>query len=492
MRIPGSGAVDTDGLRRVRDVLDAVAYNDAGILGILGGNELGSLGERRTAPLLRRTAGGSPLETLVRLFIVGVEEGRNEVARAVAPMDPARWVALGLLEARGEGYSAAVSLRAYQGLVVASDFARRDPGRALAADHVMGISQSSLSLAALTVREHVQTALDVGTGGGFQALLAARHSGRVVAADANPRAIRLARMNVALNRLDNVECRAGDLIEPAAGEQFGLIVSNPPFIVSPDATHQFLSTPLPGDTLCERLARAAPAHLTDGGWCQFLCNWIVPEEQSSEERLAGWFDGSGCDVWVMHRSTLPADEYACEWIETGSDDPAEFAQRFEEWMDDYAELGVAGVGFGLVTMRRRAGDNWFRTDDAPDVIGVEAGGDVARLFALTDFLDTHDDAGLLASRLRLPAETHLVQESSPGADDWQVTSSLLRRDGGLAYAGTIDPAGAALLSRCDGSRPLAALLDSLADEIGVERAEAVPGWLATVRHLVQAGLIEPA
>jgi hypothetical protein len=282
------------------------------------------------------------------------------------------------------------------------------------------------------------------------------------------------------------------MFEPAADEPFDLIVSNPPFIISPDSTHQFLSTPLPGDALCESLARAAPAHLSDGGWCQFLCNWIVAGGQAWEERLAGWFDGAGCDVWVMRRSTSAVDEYACEWIETATDEPSEFSARFGEWMSYFTDLGVEAVGFGLVTMRRRHGDNWFRTDDAPDVIGIAAGDDVVRLFALTDVLATHDDDDLLAVRLRLPAEVHLVQESTRARDRWEVESSLLRRDGGLAYAGTIDPIGSALLARCDGARPLGVLLDDLATEVGVDRAEAIAGWLATVRRLVEAGLLQPA
>jgi predicted RNA methylase len=489
---PGRDVVDSDGLQRVRDVLDGAGFDDEGILGALGGNELGGLGTRRNPPLLRRTAGGSPLETLVRLFVLGVEVDGDEVRRAITPTDPDGWVGLGLLERRSGGYRAVVSLRAFQGLVVASDFARRDPRRGLAPDHVMGISHSSLSLAALTVRERVPAALDIGAGGGFQALLAARHAERVLAVDANPRAVRLCRMNTALNHVGHVECRAGDLLEPAGDEQFGLIVSNPPFIVSPGATHQFLSTALPGDALCERLARTAPVHLVEGGWCQFLCNWIVPEGGAWEQRLSGWVDGSDCDVWVMRQSTLPVDEYACEWIETDSDDPADFAARFDEWLAHYAELGAEAIGFGLITMRRRSGDNWFRADDAPDVIAIEAGGDVVRLFAITDFLDSRTDADLLACPLRLPTETHLVQDSMPSADGWEVESSLLRRDGGLAYAGTVDPAGATLLARCDGIRPLGSLFDELAAELGLERDDKVAGWLVTVRRLLESGLLEPA
>lgn len=56
-------------------------------------------------------------------------------------------------------------------------------------------------LAALTVRRSIGTALDLGTGGGVQALLAARHSRRVVAVDVNPRALRYTAFNARLNGL---------------------------------------------------------------------------------------------------------------------------------------------------------------------------------------------------------------------------------------------------------------------------------------------------
>jgi SAM-dependent methyltransferase len=478
-------------LRAVRKVLDDAGYDDAGIVAVLGQDELGALGTRKTGPLLRRTAGDTSLEALIRLFLIGVPVDEAAVRRAVAPTDPTEWVAAGLLEPDAEGYRAAVSLRAYQGLVVGSDFPRRAPGRGLPSDYVMGVSPSSLSLAALTVRRPVGAVLDLGTGCGIQAFLAARHAGRVVAVDANQRAVRLARLNAWMNDLGTVELRLGDLYEPVPGERFGLIVSNPPFIVSPEATHQFLSTSRPGDSLCEELGRAAPQYLSDDGWCQFLCNWIVPDDGAWERRLAGWFEGSGCDVWVMQRSVQAIDEYACEWIETATDEPDEFGAQFDEWMRCYAELGATAIGFGLISMRRRAGSNWFRADEAPNVIGVEAGADVERLFRLTDFLDDHDDTALLGARLRLPAGSKLTQEVSPVDGRWEVTSSLLRRDGGLSYAGTIDTDGADLLLHFDGRRDLGTLLSEMAEALGLDRAAVLPGWLTTVRRLMEAGLLEP-
>ena len=473
----------------MRAVLDRAGYTDEGVLGVLGGDELGSLGERRVPALLRRTAGGSPLETLVRLFVIGVDVDAAAARRAVAPMDLAAWVDVGLLAPTGGNVRAALTLRCYQGLVVASDFPR--PSRGLAVDYVMGITPSTLSLAALTVRDPVTSVLDLGTGCGFQAFLAVRHSDRVVGTDANPRAVRIAELNRMLNGIDTVSFGTGDLFDPVADERFGLIVSNPPFIISPDATHQFLSTERPADVLCQELAKGAPSHLVEGGWCQFLCNWVEPVEGSWESRLAGWFDGTGCDVWVMRRASQPADEYASEWIETGSDDRAVFARRFEEWMAAYQALGIAGVGFGLVTMRRRRGTTWFRIDDAPESLGFPAGDDVARLFTRADVLAATDDESLLDVRFRLPAEIRLMQECRPGHDDWEVVSALVRRTGGLGYSGTIDPSGARLLARCDGQRPLRELLAMLATEHDTSVDDVASASVTIVRRLVERGLLEP-
>ena len=73
-------------------------------------------------------------------------------------------------------------------------------------------------------------ALDMGTGSGVGAIFAARRGFRVTAVDLNPEAVRCARINILLNRLEGqVEVREGDLFEPVAGERFDLVTFNPPF-----------------------------------------------------------------------------------------------------------------------------------------------------------------------------------------------------------------------------------------------------------------------
>ncbi|HVM63875.1 MAG TPA: methyltransferase, partial [Acidimicrobiales bacterium] len=287
------GFDDQDDYARVRDVLRSADYTDSGVVGIIGTGGA-PFGPRRVPPLLRRTSGGSPLETLIRLFIIGAEVPSPAADAAVAPMGLDRWCELGLLRRQGDGVASTVQLRCWQDLIVAFDWTHRS-GDGLAPDYVMGISPSTLTLASLTIRHPYGRTLDLGTGSGFHALVAAAHSELVVASDRNARAVEFAAFNAALNGLSNIDARAGDLFAPVEGEAFDLIVSNPPFIISPDFKHLFLSTELKGDELCQRLARDAAAYLVEGGWCQFLANWAVLRDQPWDERLAGWFDGTGCD-----------------------------------------------------------------------------------------------------------------------------------------------------------------------------------------------------
>ncbi|MBN2251745.1 MAG: methyltransferase [Candidatus Altiarchaeota archaeon] len=76
-----------------------------------------------------------------------------------------------------------------------------------------------------------ETVLDIGTGTGIQAIVAARTAGEVVAVDINPKALEVARENAALNSAGNIEFRLSDLFSAIGDdERFDLIVFNPPYL----------------------------------------------------------------------------------------------------------------------------------------------------------------------------------------------------------------------------------------------------------------------
>jgi release factor glutamine methyltransferase len=73
--------------------------------------------------------------------------------------------------------------------------------------------------------------LDMGTGSGVCAVLAAKHAARVVAVDINSAAVRCTAINALLNDVERkIDARQGDLFAPVSGERFDLILFNPPFL----------------------------------------------------------------------------------------------------------------------------------------------------------------------------------------------------------------------------------------------------------------------
>ena len=488
-------ALDESEAQAILEVLGRASFDDEHIATMLHSDEIKASGDRRLAVQRHRTRGGGVLDTLIRLFVLGLAVDADAAGAALAPLTVERLAAVGLL-ARDDGAGAvraAVQLRCFQDLVVAWDFARRDAGGRLPGEFVMGVSPSSLGLAGLTRRDPVGAVLDLGTGCGIQALLAARHAGEVVATDTNRRAVAMARFNASLNGIANVTVEQGSLFDPVGERSFDLIVSNPPFIVSPDSEHLFLSTEEPLDQLCHHLAVEASGHLNEGGWCQFLANWAVGSGESWGDHVRGWVEGRGCDVFVLQRSSQPVDDYAAEWIEATADGLA-FDDAFDRWISYYQQAGVEAIGFGLVTMRRRqqGRPTWFVAEDAPDAIGYPAGDAVVEAFARHDFLRDHvSDEGLLAATVRLAPAMTMTQRFRWVEGGWSTVEAVVRRDRGLRYGFDVDAAGVALLARADGTVPLRDVLVAVAREFSLPDDALLDEGPGIARRLIERGALVP-
>ena len=494
---PGEGPFvfrDPDTPQRLREVLAHADFTSRGIAQTLGAETVRSASSQDVPLLLRRTGGATPQETLIRLFFIGVPVDADAAAKAVAPMQLEEWVRLGLLELRGTSAVGSVQVMPLEDLVLAHDQPQQIR-TGLAPDYVMGIGSSSLTLANVTVRRPSARTLDLGTGCGLQALLAAPHSGQVLATDRNQRAVRLAAFNARLNGMENVACRDGDLFEPVRGLKFDLVVTNPPFVVSPESRYIYRDSGLGGDEVVRSIVRQVPAYLTEGGFCQMLCNWAHVAGQDWRERLAGWFAGSECDAWVMRTDTLDAPAYAVKWIRhTERDDPEAFQRRFDQWVAYYERQRIEAVSGGVITLRRRtAAANWVCTDEGPEKMLGSAGESVALLFELRDFLETvRDDETLLRQRLSLSPDARLEQHFRPSEGAWAVAESELRLQRGLAYSGRVDPYFACVLAQFDGRRPLGELAADLAAMIQEDPAKMRPACLEMVRRLIERGFLLPA
>ncbi len=127
------------------------------------------------------------------------------------------------------------------------------------------------------MRRVVARALDLGTGCGLQALHAARRAGAVVATDVSRRALAFARANAALAEVA-LDLRLGSLLEPVSGEEFDLVVSNPPFVITPRRPgaadgYTYRDGGRVGDDLVRDLVTGVGSVLAPGGVAQLLGNW---------------------------------------------------------------------------------------------------------------------------------------------------------------------------------------------------------------------------
>ncbi|MGC2578532.1 MAG: class I SAM-dependent methyltransferase, partial [Terrimicrobiaceae bacterium] len=252
---------------------------------------------------LKRTAEASPLHSLIRLFILGVEVNEEDTRLALVPAGVESLVDSGLLQRSDGGIRATARLAPWKNLFLLSDFLPAE-GESLSPDFVMsGASPSSLSLARITFRDRVPVVLDLGTGAGIHALLAATHAEHVVATDTNPRALNFARMNALLNGIENISFRLGSFFEPVRDEKFDLIVSNPPFIISPESSLMFQNPGMGGDAVSELMVRQSPAHLNDLGRAVSLISWHHEEESDWPKRPGEWATGSGCDLWLLRATS---------------------------------------------------------------------------------------------------------------------------------------------------------------------------------------------
>jgi SAM-dependent methyltransferase len=494
---PAFGVLDD--FDRLCDVLAAADYSDGGVAEALQVAEARAVSGRDRSLLLRRTSEPTPRNTLIRLLLIGVHVDADAARAAVAPMTLDEWCQAGLLSRQGDAVLGAIQLLPFQGFLLACD-RPQEIQSGLREDYVMGIGSSTLTLANLTVRRPVRSALDLGTGCGLLAFLAARHAERVAAVDRNPRAVQVARFNARLNGLPNVECLEGDLFEPVAGRQFDLVVSNPPFVISPESRYIYRDSGMKGDEVTRRIVREVPAVLRDaadgsGGYCQILCNWAHLAGQPWQDRLARWFENTGCDAWVMRTDTLDAPAYAAKWIRhTERDDEETFERRLAEWTAYYEREKIEAVSGGLITMRRRSGGpNWYRADDGPEKMLGPAGDDLALSFELRDFLEAHrDDDAMLSQRLRVPPNVRLQQAFEPSPSGWAVVESHLERQSGLSYSGNVDPYVAGLMAQCNGERPLKDLLEAMAASLRKQPGEIAPALLEIIRRLVERGFLAPA
>ena len=449
----------------LRAALQAADFTHDRVVEVLGTTAQAGLARNETTPGLRATRGGSRLETLIRLWLLQTVITR-EAADLALPGLVDRLVNAGfLIQSVGE-VAARIDIRPYAAddldLWVASDLTPGLDGapNLVSPDFVLGVSSASTSLAQMTIRDQVGTALDLGTGCGVQSLHLAAHAQHVVATDVNPRALRLARFNAQLNEVD-IDVRDGSYFEPVVDEAFDLIVTNPPFVISPATGERLVyrDSGLPGDRVVEHIVSACPGHLNPGGIAQVLANWMILKDRPWVERVGEWV--SGCDAFVVQREVVDLPTYVELWLkDAGLHGAPDYHDRYDTWLSWFDDQGVEAVGFGWINLRRNDTEPTLRFDDWPYEVEQPIG---AELAAQLRRLRPVDLTGQ-----RLTTRSDVLQETigPVGAED--PSQIVIRQQRGMRRARQVSTAEAALVGACDGDLSIDQIQSALED-LGVGR-----------------------
>jgi methylase of polypeptide subunit release factors len=441
--------------------------------------------------LLANTDEPTPLNILLRWFFLGEPQDHGRVAGQVPAAVIRELLETGLLVQEESRLIPAAMLNPCETSLFAAD-----PARMLESADSSGLvlwpNPSTRLLQMFTIRRPFGETLDLGAGCGILAVLAAGHSGHVVATDLNPRTSEFIAFNAWLNEVSNVEWLTGDTFGPVEGRTFDLIFSNPPFFVTPSGDQIFCESRFELDGFCRELVRAAPAYLNEGGYLQITLEWVELKGQAWQDRLMEWLKDSGCDVWALRCYARSAADYASERIGRMMPySPESVQQRHDDWMKYYRARNVEEIHGGILAMRKRTGANWVRIEEAPGLDFSEPFGHaIDELFANQDRLETDRSiAQMLAWRPRVAPDARIDQQLHWSAGQWKPLSTQIKRSVGLPSSLAMDPQVMEFLRRCDGTRTLSELAQDLAAAVKVNLEQVRQDSCAIIRKLAERRLV---
>lgn len=487
--------------------LAAAGYTGERLRERWGADADGALGRGHVLPARRALAGDTaPLAAIARLFGIGDVISAADAIRALPRTGTAGVESLGLARVEGDRIRPLALIRP-QSFVdddgagqwwVASDLDEGALGGALPENHVLGVGGASLTLAGLQLTTPVGRTLDLGTGCGIQSLRARHAATEVVATDVSARALRFTRLNAQLNGIAGIETRLGSLFEPVRGERFGRIVSNPPFVITPrnDAVpaYEYRDGGRVGDALVAEVIAGVGAHLEPGGTAQLLANWETRDGIAGLDRVRGWVEAAdvALDAWVIEREVLDPVAYAELWIRDAGTLPAtpRHDALLGAWLDDFAERGVTGIGFGYVVLRLPAAGaaTLARYERIlHPVADATLGAHLGRALAAHDRLVEMDDAQLAASVVRVAPDVTEARHHLPGAEAPSVIE--LRQGAGFGRTIEVDPALAGVVGACDGDLAVGPLVAAVAQLLEVDSDALLADLLPRVRELLFTGFL---
>lgn len=534
-RVPGAPvSADMSALAQLHAALTGLNYTYDGIEELLGSRAFEAMTRDQVVPGLYRvsqilgqeatsetfTASQRNLAQLVRFFLFGTALPGGDLEDALGAGSLDLLLDLGLAETTEDGLvHAAVDLRPHAAddgteLFVASDLGAHQRPGVLRKDHVLGIGHASLTLAQLTERTPVDRALDLGTGCGIQVFHLLAHTRHVTATDISERALAFTRFNLLLNASalklnpanleERVSLRLGSLLEPVTGETFDLVVSNPPFVITPRSDHEtpedqftYRDGGMAGDGIVSTLVQQLPTVLALGGRAQMLGNWEIPVD--GQDGPVDWADrprawvGEETEAWFIQREVLEPEQYAETWLRDASEnrDPAHFEAAYTAYLHDFASRGVGSIGFGMIWLRKpnpaSAGERLHRFEEITYPIQQPIAPFITEAVEHFDQVTALSDTELLEKHLVVAGDVTEERHATPGSEHPSVI--LLRAGAGLRRTILETTETSGFVSACDGELTAGQIVGALAALLGWETEEPRQVLISNMRELLEKGFL---
>lgn len=486
---------------------DLAHFTRATLTDVLGARAIAALDRDEVNPALMAARANITAETiLARLFWFGDVVSADEIARAL----PCSGTDLPFLMHDDDGYRSAYQIVPFTHVDsvsgVATDyFLASDPGslqgKRHGEEHVMGIGGATRTLASFAGYERGQRVLDLGTGCGVHAIIAAKAGADVVATDISQRALDYARFNAELNDV-RIELRHGSLFEPVAKETFDVIVSNPPFVITPPSVRAGLGTMeyrdggAEADSLAAQILGQARDYLTPNGMVYMLANWEISAEKPGaisepwHAHPASWFAGTDLDALVIQRESTTPDAYVSLWLGDGGLRPGnpDYSSMFQAWLTDFDVRGVGAIGFGYVVAGRHGVNDLMREPVRSfQAIAGTAPADlyryVSQVWANLPFVV--DDAFWARRLMKNDVVEHRFL--MPGEEEPFLIKFTQTNGFGEEIVATTALAG--FVSVCDGELSAAQILSALASLLGAEESQLRAELAPLVRALLERAML---
>jgi HemK-related putative methylase len=175
-------------------------------------------------------------------------------------------------------------------------------------DAILPICHENLFLAERMYIPDGGTVLDLCTGSGMLAICAADKARMVVGTDVNPRALRFAKFNARLNRIeDKIEWKLGDLFAPVKGMRFDVILANPPFEPTPAGWTNYLHSDGGEDglSIVRRILAQVSDHLSPSGSFQMI-TWLAESSVHILDEIRSIFGAENVNVESLGEFPLQA------------------------------------------------------------------------------------------------------------------------------------------------------------------------------------------